>query len=154
MLHPGTSQKTCRSVSVSSVSQYWGAVSEFTFPGISNAKSFWVIAVALIHEPFQPHGWVGPSKPDLRWILRQHSRMVKMAQTQSINFIPAVPNTACYIPNGWTASASQWTPDVWTEVKERPEVTRDGNSWVAYLNTSTLPLACFGCIEWQPIHLT
>ena len=31
---------------------------------------------ALIHEPFQPCGWGGLSKPDLKWIVHQQSHMV------------------------------------------------------------------------------
>ena len=36
-------------------------------------------------------------------------------------------NTACYIPVEWIASASQWVSAIWAEIKERPEVTIDGN---------------------------
>ena len=53
-------------------------------------------------------------------------------------------------------NASQCAPAVWTEVKERPEVTRDGNSRVARLNTSTFPSlqpVTVGCIVWQPVRL-
>ena len=48
---------------------------------------------------------------------------------------------------------------LWTEMKERSEVTRDGNSRVAKrLNTPTLPLPLlwlvgFGCIVCQPAYL-
>ena len=57
-----------------------------------------------------------------------NSRTLETAQ--SIGFNLSVPNTACCIPNERTASASQSVTVIWTEVKERPEVTRDGNQSV------------------------
>ena len=66
----------------------------------------------------------------------QHSCTVTTARNISFNL--SVPNTACYTPNIWIASASQWMPTVLTDVKERPEVTRGGKSWVKRLNTATL----------------
>ena len=92
--------------------------------------------------------------PDLRRIVCLHSCTHRMAE--SISFNMSVLNTAYYVPNGSTASASQSTPAVWTRVKERPQVTRDGNSRVVKLNAPTftlLELASVGGIVWQPVHL-
>ena len=74
--------------------------------------------------------------------------MVETAQ--HISFSLSIPNTECYIPNGRTASASQWAPG--------KASGRKGycNSRVAWLNTSTFPLlkpVSFGCIVWQPVRL-
>ena len=52
---------------------------------------------ALIHQPFQPHGWAGPPNPDLTWSACWHSHIVNSAH--SIRFNLSLPNTACYIPN-------------------------------------------------------
>ena len=52
---------------------------------------------ALIHPPFQPHGWAGPPNPDLTWSACWHSHIVNA--THSIRFNLSLPNTACYIPN-------------------------------------------------------
>ena len=74
---------------------------------------------------------------------------------ESISFNMSVLNTACYIPNGSTIVASQSAPAVWTRVKERPQVTRDGNSRVVKLNAPTftlLELTSLGGIVWQSVH--
>ena len=101
----------------------------------------------LIQGPFRPYDWRGPPEPGLKRIVCQHGRMVQTAQRVGLNL--SVPNTDCYSSNGWTASASPWAP---TEMKERPEVTRDGNFRVARLNTSTFAVI-FGCIVWQPVRI-
>ena len=119
-----------------------------------------------MHESLWLYKW-GPSKPDLKWIICQHSlhmlwqksetvNSCTVETTQSSGFNLPIPNTACCISNERTASASQSVTVIWTEVKERPEVTRDGNHWtVARLKMSTFPLlqpVSFGCIVWQPVH--
>ena len=51
----------------------------------------------------------------------QHSRTDKMSD--SIGFNPVAQIQHVFFPNKWNASTSHWAPVVWTEVKERPEVT-------------------------------
>lgn len=69
---------------------------------------------------------------------RWHSHTVETVQHFDFNL--SIPDIACYIPSRSTASASHWA-SIWIEVKERSEVTRNGN-WlsgkVEYIN---LPLA-------------
>ena len=91
--------------------------------------------------PFHPYGSEEPC---------QHSRTVETAH--SIGFSLSVPKTACFIPNEWTASASnECPPSGRNEVKERSEVTRDGNSssgkveyvgLSAYFNPSVSAVLC------------
>ena len=52
---------------------------------------------------------------------------------QSIGFKLSVPNhySMLYSQKGFAASASQSAPAFWTDVKERPEVTTEGNSRAA-----------------------
>ena len=92
--------------------------------------------------------------PDLKQIVCQHRRAVET--TQNIGFNPSVPSTECYIPNRRTTFACQWKPAVWIEVKERPEVTRDGNSSsgeTEYVNLSLAITRQFRFIVWQPVRL-
>ena len=103
--------------------------------------SCWLLS--LIHDPFRPYGSEGPSEPDLKRIACRHGRTVETAQSMGFNQSVRSKYSVLYskIPNGWNASASQWAPAVWAEARERPEVTRGGNSRAAArLNTSTFPL--------------
>ena len=74
------------------------------------------------------------------------SRTVVTAQ--SISFNLSILNAEKF----QNASTSQWAPAVWTEVRERPEVTRDYSRVAGRLTTSTFPVS-FDCIVWQPVHL-
>ena len=77
------------------------------------------------------------------------SRTVVTAR--SINFNRSILNAACFIFQN--ASTSQWVPAVWTKVREKPEVIRDGYSRVARKLTTSISPVSFGCIVWQPVHL-
>ena len=75
-----------------------------------------------------------PNKPTVSVDVKQHSTNLftngrVSAEPRGSNgsaprFQSVRPNTACNIPNGWTASSSQRAPAVWTEAKERSEVTK------------------------------
>ena len=98
---------------------------------------------ALIHRVLAV--WGGLSKSDLIWIMCQHSHMVETVQYISFNL--SIPNTKYCIPDELNLPANEYPP---FGLKWKPEITRDGNSWVARLNsqlwfnTSVLAVLC-GC---------
>ena len=85
-------------------------------------------------------------KPDLTQIVRQHSCTLAMAQSISLEL--AVPNTTFYIPKGWTVSASQWEPTIWTEVKGQSSQGKVTQVAVEYLD-----LPCALTFQFQLYHV-
>ena len=114
-------------------------------PVLALARSYvWLpLGVDARAVKFWPYCWGGQFEPGLKRIVcRSPNIFVRLKRLRpSVSACPFQIQNVIYISNGWTASASQWTPAVWTEVKERPGVPRDGNSRVAEgLNTSIFPL--------------
>lgn len=68
----------------------------------------------------------------------QHGLTIETAQDNGFNL--SILNTACWILNRGTASTIQSDPAIWTEVKERLEVIRDGNSRSSKVEYVNLPL--------------
>ena len=137
----------------------WLVGSNSNIPGAHSLpwsdRLIWLViySKALIHKLYD---WEALSKHDVKQIMCQHGLTIETAQ--DIGFNLSIPNTACWILNRGTASTIQWEPAIWTEVKERLEVIRDGNSQVAArLNMSAFPfiwLVSSGCIVWQPVFKT
>ena len=100
-----------------------------------------VKGLVLVREPFQPQSLRRQSEPDVKRTVCRHSRMAETAQSIGFKLVRSVYSVVSNT-NRRTASANQWAPAVWTEMKERLEVTRGGNSRVAAsLNTSAFPLS-------------
>ena len=85
----------------------------------------------LIRELFRSYGWAGLS------VLISNGPCDSMVETaQHISFSLSIPNTDCYIPNGRTASASQWKASGHKGC---------GSCRTAWLNTSTFPFSMTVC---------
>ena len=72
--------------------------------------------------------------------------------TQHISFSLSIPNTDCYIPNGRTASASQWKAS-----GHKGCGSLEWHGWICPPSPSqwlyAISPVSFGCIVWQPVRL-